>query len=224
MIKPDSTLLIQIQLALIGIVVVAGLFYLWRIITRLEERVEKSLCKCNSSEKYANSIQVGDAQTPFPFMMAPFQGENSEEELMHAEELMKQVFGGIGQVQMDNNEQPSMMMFSMETPHMNIPQQSSIIVEEITKETENNSDNDIPELIELPQENQNNLDNENNKNTESDSETNDDSISFDTNPMSKSKLSQMKLDKLRALCKARELSTEGLKPQLIERLLGLSRE
>lgn len=223
MIKPDSTLLIQIQLALIGIVVVVGLFYLWRIITRLEERVEKSLCKCNSSEKYSNSntIQRGEAPTPFPFMMAPFQGENSEEELMHAEELMKQVFGGIGQVQMDNNEQPSMMMFSMETPHVNIPQQSSVIVEEITKDTENNSDDDVPELIELPQHNQSN---EDNKNTESDSETNDDSISIDTNPMSKSKLSQMKLEKLRALCKARELSTEGLKPQLIERLLGLSRE
>ena len=42
--------------------------------------------------------------------------------------------------------------------------------------------------------------------------------------MSKSKLSQMKLEKLRALCKARDLPTEGLKPQLIERLLGLSRE
>ena len=42
--------------------------------------------------------------------------------------------------------------------------------------------------------------------------------------MSKSKLSQMKLEKLRALCKARNLSTEGLKPQLIERLLGLTRE
>jgi hypothetical protein len=42
--------------------------------------------------------------------------------------------------------------------------------------------------------------------------------------MSKSKLSQMKVEKLRELCKVRDLSTEGLKPELIERLLGLNRD
>jgi hypothetical protein len=46
----------------------------------------------------------------------------------------------------------------------------------------------------------------------------------DVNPISKSKLLQMKIEKLRKLCKDRGLSTEGLKPQLIERLLGLTRE
>ena len=205
MFKSDSTLLIQIQLALIGIVVVVGLFYLWRIITRLEERVNKSLCKCNNN---SNKINLNDDKH-LPSIISKLQtdlkdNENNMEELQNAEELMKQVFGNDIEL-----NQPTMMMFSMESLNKMPEQRSTIIVEEIKDSQDINQENN--------EENNSNNDN-------SDSETNDDTISLDTNPMSKSKLAQMKIEKLRALCKARNLSTEGLKPQLIERLLGLTRE
>ena len=208
MFKSDSTLLIQIQLALIGIVVVVGLFYLWRIITRLEERVNKSLCKCNNN---SNKINLNDDKH-LPSIISKLQtdlkdNENNMEELQNAEELMKQVFGG----DIDMN-QPTMVMFSMESLNQMPDRSSGVIVEELNNlDNENKTTESIHKIS--------------NDHDESDnSETNDDNISIDINPMSKSKLSQMKLEKLRALCKARDLPTEGLKPQLIERLLGLSRE
>jgi hypothetical protein len=243
MFKPDSTLLIQIQLALIGIVVVAGLFYLWRIIMRLEERIAKVSCKCSvnckpaPNAKTVTSTAASETQAPYPYIM-PTQfdmdngEENSPEDMFNAQQLMQQVFGG-------NNEQPSMMMFSMDGPIMSHFAQSSppsgVVVEEMEAdespvpapsspppvaphplELESTSDDDMPELIDIPGEpiTPNAVD----------PEDDDISVSTDSNPLSKSKLSQMKLEKLRELCKARDLSIEGLKPQLIDRLLGLSRE
>ena len=96
MFKPDSTLLIQIQLALIGIVVVVGLFYLWRIIVRLEERISKVACKCTINGGKPTTHTVSDSQaplSPLQFMMPPqFDGENSQEDMMNAKELMQQVW------------------------------------------------------------------------------------------------------------------------------------
>lgn len=208
MLKSDSTLLIQIQLALIGIVVVIGLFYLWRIITRLEERVNKSLCKCskkvNTYEDNSNTMQFPSIISQLQNDMNDLNNEHSFEEMKNAEELMKQVFGGNDM----NMHQPTMVMFSMESMPENPP--SNVVVEELS----NNETEDVNKESLQEQE----------LNEQADSETNDDSISLDVNPMSKSKLALMKVEKLRALCKARDLSTEGLKPQLIERLLGLTRE
>jgi ABC-type nickel/cobalt efflux system permease component RcnA len=105
MFKPDSILLIQIQLALIGIVVVVGLFYLWKIINRLVEKVDKHLDKSNHKMEASASKQVhsrGNIETPTssaslsnPFMMSAgqYHDENSQEEIANAEELMKHVFG-----------------------------------------------------------------------------------------------------------------------------------
>jgi len=208
MIKPDATLLIQIQLAIIGIVVVAGLFYLWRVIVRLEQRINKISCKCPPPSM----------QMPSPFMMGGlghnqvpnFAEENSKDELAAAQELMQQVFGGM--------DQPGMMMFSMPQPHQ--PQfmnedQSSCVVEEIVESP-------LEGLIEDKEEESknNSVEGQVVKQEDDDNE----SVSTDTNPFSKSKLSQMKVEKLRALCSERELSAEGQKPQLIDRLLGVTRE
>jgi hypothetical protein len=80
------------------------------------------------------------------------------------------------------------------------------------------SSDDMPDLIDIPGEPITYVA------TSVEVDDDDVSVSTDSNPLSKSKLSQMKLEKLRELCKARDLSIEGLKPQLIDRLLGLSRE
>jgi len=246
MFKPDSTLLIQIQLALIGIVVVAGLFYLWRIIMRLEERIAKVACKCSVNCKPAlNTKSVApETQAPYPYMIPPqFDinngDENSPEDMMNAQQLMQQVFGG-GL----NDDQPSMMMFSMDGPIMSHFAQSSppsgVVVEEMEGDESplpapsvpsaqpapsvppplqsDSSSDDMPDLIDIPGEPITYVA------TSVEVDDDDVSVSTDSNPLSKSKLSQMKLEKLRELCKARDLSIEGLKPQLIDRLLGLSRE
>jgi hypothetical protein len=248
MFKADSTLLIQIQLALIGIVVVAGLFYLWRIIMRLEERIAKVACKCSVNCKPApNTKSVApETQAPYQYMMPPqFDmnngDENSPEDMLNAQQLMQQVFGG-GL----NDDQPSMMMFSMDGPIMSHFAQSSppsgVVVEEmeadessvpapsvqpsaspiarppLQSDSAESSSDDMPDLIDIPGEPITYVA------TSVEVDDDDVSVSTDSNPLSKSKLSQMKLDKLRELCKARDLSIEGLKPQLIDRLLGLSRE
>ena len=220
--------MIQIQLALIGIVVVIGLFYLWRIITRLEERVEKNIAKSQiSSHKNSEIPKLFPSKTEnaSPFMMSQYQCENSQEEMANAEELMKHVFGGISM------ENPGMSIFTMGIPpdfhqQSHNYQQSTVVVEELN-EPENNDEMKDTGLE------QTNITNKKvkahakehtNEDNDEDSETNDDTLSLDTNPMSKSKLMQMKVEKLRTLCKARELSTDGVKPELIERLLGLQRE
>jgi len=252
MFKPDSTLLIQIQLALIGIVVVVGLFYLWRIIVHLEERISKVACKCTINGGKPTNHTIPESQSslsslsPLQFMMPPqFDGENSQEDMMNAQELMQQVFGGglavngvsmPGMPGMDSSDQQTVMMFSMESPMMTHPhfaqQPSGVVVEEMEEsllekkshiedvdaDDDDDDDDDIPELIDIPGEPMTYV--------ATSVEVDDDaiSVSTDSNPLSRSKLSQMKLEKLRELCKARDLSVEGLKPQLIERLLGLSRD
>jgi hypothetical protein len=198
MLKTDSTLLIQIQLALIGIVVVAGLFYLWRSIVRLEEKVEHSVCTCKSL--------LSNNNLPFPFSMEENDNndEISENDQVSAEKLMKHVFGG---------GDPTMMMFSsMPIYQSDMPSTTNVCVEDI-------SDEPPPlEIIEIPQ-NQEGLENEND-----DDDENKTIVSIDTNPLSKSKLLKMNLEKIRHLCEERELSLDGSKNQLIEKLLGLSRE
>jgi SAP domain len=239
--KPDGTLLIQIQIAILGIVLIAGLLYLWRIILRLEERIDKL---------YKNNVA---ASIP-PFAIPPqFVNENSPEELAVAQELMQQVFGGnnngvnVNNIGVNNGmpnmfnpislameQGPTMMMFSAQIPmHEEMNNVSKCSVEEIPNEDEKFEQ--IKETLVKtetvlegnPEEIK--ADNKHVQREHVDNEERDEGITIaseedDVNPISKSKLAQMKIEKLRKLCNDRGLSTEGLKPQLIERLLGLSRE
>jgi hypothetical protein len=254
MFKPDGTLLIQIQIALLGIVMIAGLFYLWRIILRLEERID-SLCKNNTCQ----------AGIP-PFQIPPqFADENSQDDIAIAQELMQQVFGGGGN---GIDQPPTMMMFSTTLP-MQVPSVSEnsfastpkkCVVEEIPTVEPNNvseqaseqaseqvseyntvndqipsnvsSTNNVRIHFETHTVNQPVSQPESKVNTnieieslieEIDNSTNI-SEEDDGNPISKTKLNQMKIEKLRKLCKDRGISAEGLKTQLIDRLLGLTRE
>jgi len=219
MIKIDATLLIQIQLAVVGIVVIVGIFYLWRSIVRMENRMDKSFAKIASLLKQHTLPSLSENIHPqFPFVIPPqFQNDPSTENLANAQELMSQVFGSTMGV-----DQPQMMMFSMAlnqepTEPLSNVEENVCIVEDIqdypsssnVKSTQESENTEIKktDVINID------LDDEDNV-----------SVSTDTNPISKSKLAQMKLEKLRSLCEERELSTEGTKPQLIERLLGLTRE
>jgi hypothetical protein len=224
MIKIDATLLIQIQLALVGILVVVGIFYVWRSIVRLENKVDKSFAKLVSVLKQTGPSNDIPSSFPFP-LSAQYQSDPSSfaEDIANAQEIMHQVFGN-GM----NLEQPQMASFSFGVfePEINDDSTTTCVVEEIESTQNPSSSSNVPlaPVKEALSEMDDNNNEDNNDANDENDENDDVSVTTDTNPMSKSKLSQMKLEKLRELCSARELSIEGTKPQLIERLLGLSRE
>lgn len=80
----SESLLINIQLAIMGIVVVAGLFYLWRMISRVEKKVDDFI------ESYIQSVmstpQQQTQQAPEPAATVI---------LNDADDFMSEVFGGM---------------------------------------------------------------------------------------------------------------------------------
>jgi ABC-type nickel/cobalt efflux system permease component RcnA len=87
----DNSLLMQIQLAAIGIVMVLGMFYLWRSLARLEDKVHQLL-----------------REPRRPFASKEDLPVNMAEADATAEMFMKQVFG-------ESAEAPPFMMF-MDSP------------------------------------------------------------------------------------------------------------
>jgi hypothetical protein len=84
-------LLVNIQLAIMGIVVVAGLFYLWRMICRVERKVDdfiddmRSHDFFSSSEPVAKVVSYGGGEKT--------QEEYADEPEEDADDFMKEVFG-----------------------------------------------------------------------------------------------------------------------------------
>jgi hypothetical protein len=76
----DTSLILQMQLAIMGIVLVFGLFYLWRSTSRLEEKIDvlaqriQGITSCKCPGVADNDITTIDPE--------------------EAEEFMKHVFGG----------------------------------------------------------------------------------------------------------------------------------
>jgi hypothetical protein len=80
----DTSLIMNIELALIGIIVVLGLFYLWRAIGRLENRLN-----------VLSSQVCASATCPMPQHVYPPQPDPlTEEEAAEAQAFMDHVFGG----------------------------------------------------------------------------------------------------------------------------------
>lgn len=92
----DSSLILQMQLALIGIVLVTGLFYLWRSLCRIEDKVSRLTLKVSQCGG------AGRETCPIP-PFKQFKGEEMDDFRVkpmnladadaHAQELMKEVFG-----------------------------------------------------------------------------------------------------------------------------------
>lgn len=79
----SESLLINIQLAIMGIVMVAGLFYLWRMICRVEKKVDDFI------ESYVQTMM--NATQPEPEKVAPAAAVILED----ADDFMNEVFGGM---------------------------------------------------------------------------------------------------------------------------------
>ncbi|NBS71433.1 hypothetical protein EBT31_21355, partial [bacterium] len=113
----DFALLQQIQMALIGIVVVAGMFYLWRSIIRLEEKIEGLQSKI--------AMQASDASV---CKMRSGGGSSHcivEDAADAADAFMKQVFGD------DADAMPFLYSASAQAA----PNPRQVIVEEIPAES-----------------------------------------------------------------------------------------
>lgn len=103
----DPMLLVNIQLAIMGIVLVAGLFYLWRMICRLEKRVDDFM-----SNEYMNRIV-----SPSPKYVMQNAGTSAdatsaveidaEIEEDDDDEFMNKVFGGDSATIVIGTSQPS---------------------------------------------------------------------------------------------------------------------
>lgn len=234
----DSSLLLQMQLALIGIVLVTGLFYLWRSICRIEDKVTRISMKLSSAGGCSYDAAPQQLKTaggsgvfaPQPasqtvvqdFRVTPMNFADADS---HAEELMKQVFGD----EEDAEEAASAAMAEAMDADPEIvvvipaavaktPKNKITILEQEEAELE-------PEIttVEIPP-------------TiigaaatapyaapppevaESEADTEG------TNPLSKSKLNKMNAEELKNLCTQRGLSGEGSKKILVDRLLGISRD
>lgn len=78
----DPMLLVNIQLAIMGIVVVAGLFYLWRLICRLERKVDEYIANAGARNYMTRMSGGGEG------------GDNLDGDDEDAADLfMKEVFG-----------------------------------------------------------------------------------------------------------------------------------
>lgn len=137
----DSSLILQMQLALIGIVLVTGLFYLWRSLCRIEDKVSRVALKvsqcCGSNGgggscpippfKQYNKIDEND------FRVKPMNLADAD---AHAQQLMKEVFG----------EEPNIVVVEVTEDAPLAPKipETSVIVEEETAPSEAETENTNP--------------------------------------------------------------------------------
>ena len=195
-------LLLQIQIALIGIILVAGLFFLWKALTRVDEKIDLFALQFKKflatpppppphPQHPQHLQQTLRSQQQFlnPFMQVFDQMMNGENIKIHSEDLEEE----------DDDEE------SEEESEA----ESDAEAAEADEADEADDDEDAEES-EVVQTITNEEESEENKKL--------------SNPLSKGKLHAMRLEDLKVLCSDRHLSTEGHKPDLINRLLGISRD
>ena len=226
-----SSLLVQIQIAFIGIVVVLGTFYIWRMISRLEERVEKLALNCSCGPKSQQNQSCASRMT-----------SSYPEEDEYADEMMR-VYGNI----QDRGLQHQFII-----PDMGLDDKFETMTNGVVISQYNNNDDDDEQFEEYfaqsRQQRKEPLTNDTEAETEADTEAETEAYteadttlevspvieSYDVdnfseaeteteNPLSKSKLKRMSADKLKELCKDRSLPIDGSKALLIDRILGITR-
>ena len=215
-------------MALIGIVVVAGMFYLWRSICRLEDKVDKLQAKINNQNAVCmkpkvntgtgigsvvgsgGSISVSDSIGSGAGTVMENKQNISYPLNMNIEDLfMKEVFGD------DDDQEQIIMVTSKPT---DISNNGDIKVEDVEE------DNKIEEQLEEKQTEIEDTIETNRQEFHLDDNDEVESTTDSINPLSKSKLKKMNLDSLKELCKQRNLSSDGSKSILIDRIIGLTRE
>lgn len=201
---PDATFIVHVQLAIIGVILVVGLFYIWRIVTRIEDKVDILQSMSHTQSKQC-SMGAGQCQKPTspPPQTQSGSGLVNNAEPMHMDEcdatdaLMKSVFGDV------------FMMSAMGGAGLSQP--SGVQVTEITDEDEDEDDEEDDYVEEEEKEG----DDEHGRNADDDTP----SVVADSSKLSKNKLKNMGVNMLKELCSQRNLSTDGVKSELIQRII-----
>ena len=169
----DTQVMITMQLALIGIVLIAGLYLIWKALGRIGEKVDLLILDKQTHTLFSGKPSM-ETKEPVK-MMDPMN--------LTADTLMQSIFKDDLTEQQDGFVIFSTPFTVEENEHA---PSKDVTIEEISSPTK-----DAPEPSETAT----------------------------TQNFSKSKLHKMNLDKLKELCEERQLSTEGTKQQLIDRLL-----
>lgn len=223
----DPHLLMSIQIALMGIVLIVGFFFIWRTLSRLENRIDELSCQVvNNACLMNNSCPLTMSLSERPSIYKDENGvcpimtndenraniEEEEEEEDYEDDdkdysIMKACFEDIDIPikSLIDDQSTAFMIFN--TSVMKEEDNEGVLLEEIFEQENKTADKHIGV-----------------KKTEKQGEKQKDDASSvaetDANELSKNKLKKMNLDALRELCVARGLATDGLKAALIDRILA----
>lgn len=195
----EPTFIIQVQMAIIGVILVTGLLYIWRTVCRIEEKIDRDRCVCpfpadkNPSfppptcEIRTNSSASGGAEDEEGFELATT-----------PEEIMKSVFGDV------------FVLGGMMGAGSAVNAGSRIQVTEITDQT----DNEEEEPVVVKESSHVDAD------ADVDVDVDETPSVASTGALTKTKLNKMSQNLLKELCTQRGLSPEGTKTVLVDRILG----
>jgi hypothetical protein len=220
MTMPDMQILSVVQIALIGILVVIGMFLMWRKIQRLEQKVEAFIAISESSQCFTSpcykSSEGGNHPTYNASLQNTVANEQQEESFDEESEeaLMQALF------QEGSGMEDATATFMVFTPYgfngstvsstatgANVsPPVASVKIEEVT------STSDVPrKKVEQPP---TQLTEEHDIDHDGLSE-----VPTEKGGVTRTKLTRMNVDRLKELCTQHEVSVEGTRKQLMDRLV-----
>lgn len=186
----DPQFVITFQLALIGIVLIGGLFLVWKAISRIEEKVDMILIQQEAKAMGGFKLQLDNQG----LSMQPCDDKKQccPMEMMMSDPLMQKLFQE-QQEEGSAGEDGEFVIFTTNTPfhvadgedHVDPP---SVTVEELPQKHDP-APSEMSEAV--------------------------------GGTLSRNKLRQMNLDKIKAICEEKGISSEGTKNQLIDRILQL---
>lgn len=194
----DPQFIITLQMALIGIILIAGFYLIWKAVTRIEEKVDVLLLDKQSQQLFGyypdskDKMIEQDGESNYVYSSTDAIKRDADDD---GNELMKAIFDNHNYENEDeeNDETPNggfvffsapLQMPTSETNDEIINKSADINIEEIKPDITARSD-----------------------------------VTISNVGYSKTKLKSMTLDKLKDLCEERQLSAEGTKNELVERLL-----
>lgn len=206
----DPQLLLSIQIALMGIVLVVGFFFVWRAISRIEARLDELSSKeCNDINAACAMMRDNaqqEKQTKGSFHSSgtgscPVFARGGMDKEPDSDEdddvvMMRSCFGDVPIQSLIDEATSSFMMFKESGI---ADADSGVVLEEIQE------DSASPPIR-----------------TDAAASNEDDGSlgGTEAGDLSRSKLRKMNLDGLKELCASRGLSTEGTKAALIDRVLS----
>lgn len=187
----DPMLLVSIQVALLGVVMVAGFFYLWRSLSRMEKQLnEIANRECNSINSTMCMPAPAAMSGACMYARAPEHEMEDDEDEDEDEDAMDACFGAMPiQSLMDDAAAAFMMFRGLQE---NMEEKEGPLLEEIEEQDAPAPKHDGESSI---------------------AET-------EPGEFSKSKLKKMNMDTLRDLCSSRGLPTDGVKATLVDRILA----